>query len=83
MDSAPGTHLGLAWRSMFETWLMSIMKALCGTLWASVVTIRVNILSVRPTVASAAGTKDLRIPQMLARQQGLWIRGTLKQTEEQ
>lgn len=38
---------------------MSIMKVLCGTLSASVVRMRVNILSVRPTVASAAGTNDL------------------------
>lgn len=44
---------------MFEIWLTSIMKELCGTLRASVVTMRVKILSVRPIVASAAGTKDL------------------------
>ena len=44
---------------MFEIWLISIMKELCGTLSASVVTTRVKILSVRPIVASAAGTKDL------------------------
>jgi hypothetical protein len=59
LKSVDWQHLGLAWRSMLETWLMSIMKALWGTLSASVVTMRVKILSVRPTVASAAGTNDL------------------------
>ena len=44
---------------MCEIWLMSIKKELCWMLRASVVTMRVKILSVKPTVASAAGTKDL------------------------
>lgn len=59
LNSVDWQHLGPAWRSMLEIWLMSIMKALWGTLSASVVTMRVKILSVRPTVASAAGTNDL------------------------
>lgn len=44
---------------MAETWLRSIRKALWGTATVSCVAMRVKMRSVRPTVASAAGTKDL------------------------
>jgi len=52
---------------MAETWLRSIMKALCGTAIVSCVAIRVKMRSVRPTVASAAGTKDLHKGELLRR----------------
>ena len=48
---------------------MSIMKALLGTLRVSTVAILVKIRSVRPTVASAAGTNDLQLRQVLSHPQ--------------
>ena len=45
---------------MAATWLSSMRKALCGTARVSRAAMRVTMRSVRPTVASAAGTKDLR-----------------------
>ena len=58
-DSPIKAYLGVAWRSMAETWLRSIRKALWGTATVSCVAMRVKMRSVRPTVASAAGTNDL------------------------
>ncbi|KAA6427302.1 MAG: hypothetical protein FRX49_01967 [Trebouxia sp. A1-2] len=64
-------HLGVASCSIMASWLRSIMKVDCGTLTESWLAMRVKMRSVRPMVASAAGTKE---PTCHAAKALLWKR---------
>ena len=55
--TSKNTHLPVDSLCMATSWLRSTIKLLWGMLTDSWVAMRVKILSVNPTTASAAGTK--------------------------